>query len=250
MTDVAEIRSRSERDGAVVVRDEAVARKVDEVIEAINDVLELAGVRAERRPGELLPGSALNAFHREQRAEFLLVWEAIRRLVPLIELSVMGEIVGLARAVGVEHPILSSYPAVRLDLASQPETRNFPPHREMIDDLGSQNAAAIWIPLQDVGPDTGTGMLQVGLGSHRDELSEAEGAGGLKYQVEYAIENLEPVPMRKGDCLLFTFHTVHASGRFISDDGVRGSVQLRFDDLREPDYASRGWPQNFTVEGR
>jgi hypothetical protein len=246
-----------ERDGALLVRDEAVARKVDEVIEAINDVVELAlgrvGITAERRPGELLPGPTLNAFHGEHRPAFLLVWEAIRRLVPLIELSVMGEIVDLVRGVGVEYPILSSYPAVRLDLASQPETRHFPPHREMIDDLGSQNAAAIWIPLQDVGPDTGTGMLQVGIGSHREVLSEGEGEGGLKYQIDdprYASENLTPIPMRKGDCLLFTFHTVHASGRFIDDDGVRGSVQLRFDDLRDPDYAARGWPQNFTVKGR
>jgi hypothetical protein len=255
--DAHQIRSRFERDGAVLVRDETVARKVDEVVEAINDVLESAlarvGMTTERRAGELLPGPVLNAFHGEHRPAFLLVWEAIRRLVPLIELTALPEVIDLVRGVGVEYPILSSYPAVRLDLASQPETRHFPPHREMIDDLGSFNAAAIWIPLQDVGPDTGTGMLHVGLGSHRDEFSEAEGDGGLKYMIDdpkYAIDNLTAVPMRKGDCVVFTFHTVHASGRFTSDDAARGSVQLRFDDLRDPDYAARGWPQNFTVGGR
>jgi ectoine hydroxylase-related dioxygenase (phytanoyl-CoA dioxygenase family) len=255
--DTREIRSRFGRDGAVLVRDETVARKIDEVVEAINDVLETAlaaaGMTTERHAGELLPGPVLNAFHDEHRPAFLLVWEAIRRLVPLIELTALPEVIDLVRGVGVEYPILSSYPAVRIDLASQPETRHFPPHREMIDDLGSHNAAAIWIPLQDVGPDTGTGMLHVGLGSHRDQFSEGAGEGGLKYQIDdpkYAIEQLTAVPMRKGDCLVFTFHTVHASGRFTSEDAVRGSVQLRFDDLRDPDYAARGWPQNFTVGGR
>jgi ectoine hydroxylase-related dioxygenase (phytanoyl-CoA dioxygenase family) len=255
--DTREIRSRFERDGAVLVRDETVARKVDEVVEAINDVLEAAlaqvGMTSERRLGELLPGPVLNDFHDAHRTAFLLVWEAIRRLVPLIELTALGAVIDLVRGVGVEYPILSSYPAVRIDLASQPETRDFPPHREMIDDLSSGNAAAIWIPLQDVGPDTGTGMLHVGLGSHRHALSEGEGEGGLKYKIDdpkYAVDKLTAVPMRKGDCLVFTFHTVHASGPFTSEDGARGSVQLRFDDLRDPDYAARGWPQNFTVGGR
>jgi hypothetical protein len=254
---VSSTRSRYERDGAVHVRHEAIARKVDEVIEAINDVLEAAlarvGLTAERQPGELLAGPVLNEFHASHREDFLLVWEAIRRLLPLIELTALPEVVELVRGVGVEYPILSSYPAVRLDLSSQPETRHFPPHREMIDDLGSFNAAAIWIPLQDVGPDTGTGMLHVGLGSHRDEFSEGQGEGGLKYKIDdpkYAVDQLSAIPMHKGDCLVFTFHTVHASGRFTSENAVRGSIQLRFDDLRDPDYAARGWPQNFTVGGR
>src|SRR4051812_11973164 len=100
-----------ERDGAMLVRDEAVARKVAEVVEAINDVLEAAlarvGLAADRQPGELLPGPVLNEFHAAHRDEFLRVWEVIRRLLPLIELTAMPEVVALVRAVGVEYPILS-----------------------------------------------------------------------------------------------------------------------------------------------
>jgi hypothetical protein len=62
---------------------------------------------------------------------------------------------------------------------------------------------------------------------HRADLSEGEGDGGLEYQMgdpAYATDNLASLPMQKGDCVVFSFHTVNASGRFAADDAARGSV--------------------------
>jgi hypothetical protein len=227
------------------------------VIESINNVLVVRlrahGIPCEREPGQLISGAPVNELHAKHKDDFLRCWEVIRRGIALMQLTSMREVIQFARTVGVQEPILSSYPAIRLDLGAQPAERNFQPHREMIEDLGSSNAVAFWIPLQEVSSGAPVGTLLIGPGSHRDEIASAPGRGGLKYQVAdpaYFAEALHSVSLQAGEFVLFSFQTIHASGQMSDPDGLRGSIQLRFDDQADPDYASRGWPQNFSINQR
>jgi hypothetical protein len=53
------------------------------------------------------------------------------------------------------------------------------------------------------------------------------------------------VPMSAGDGLLFSAFLLHRSGTNRSED-IRCSLQFRFNDLAEPSYVSRGFPDPYT----
>lgn len=75
-------------------------------------------------------------------------------------------------------------------------------------------AHSVWIPLCDVGPDTGNGGLEIVPGSHR----LATGLGGshtpdlFRPYERHLRERLVPVSARAGDAVVYDTRTLHASG--------------------------------------
>jgi hypothetical protein len=57
---------------------------------------------------------------------------------------------------------------------------------------------------------------------------------------------LEPSELRFGEVLVFNQKLVHQSGRNISE-AIRFSIQVRFSDLCDSEYAARRWPSNHKV---
>ena len=114
------------------------------------------------------------------------------------------------------------------------------------EEIDATDMVTVWFPLTDATEENG--CLQIVPGSHKGEVLthcpgfdlktkkkiSKLGPGGLQipenlFQSEYAM----PVPMKKGDVLLFTKRTVHSALPNLSDE-IRWSFDLRYQPVGQP----------------
>lgn len=145
----------------------------------------------------------------------------------------------LLKQLGLEHPILEVPPLLRCDMPIQGQSI-FQQHQDYPYNIGSANSVTIWIPLQDTTEQEGA--LLVAPGTHTQGIfPNSRGIITAEHDFEF-----ESCPVKMGEVLIFDQKLVHQSG-FNRSDRIRFSIQLRFSDLRCPEYASRGFPINHKI---
>jgi hypothetical protein len=151
-------------------------------------------------------------------------------------------LISALKALGVQHPILDLEPQLRCDMPVCGQSV-FKQHQDWTYNIGSKNAVTAWIPLQDTS--VREGAPKVAPGSHKDGIYPHDNGVILdRYRFDFI-----DCPVRFGEALIFDQKIVHKSGVNMSD-GIRFSVQIRYSDLQDEEYASRGWPRNHVRESR
>jgi phytanoyl-CoA hydroxylase len=146
------------------------------------------------------------------------------------------------RHLGLVQPIISTRPEVRTDMPGDEQYMQ-PWHQDWRYGQGSVNAVTIWTPLRDVGVDDGT--IDVMPGSHlfgyleNEELDNPRRFSIVDPRIER--QDYLPAELRFGESIVFSQMLVHRSG-YNKSGLARVTVQQRFSDAAEPEFARRGFP--------
>lgn len=189
--------------------------------------------------------TALYAFFRQYRQDFISCGKQIQHLWSLHRLSLSDQVLELLRALGLEDPNISVRPVLFFNsphLAEQEFYWKTPPHQDWRSMQGSLDSIVVWLALVDV--DTRLGALQVVPGSHHRGLIADRFVNGFGQTDDFADADFVPVEMRKGDALFFSSLLVHRSGTNTADE-IRWSAQFRYSNLAEPTFVGRGYPHTF-----
>ena len=82
-------------------------------------------------------------------------------------------------------------------------------------------------------------------GSHLWGLQESQENGWYRHIEGLGDEQYESVEMEAGDVLIFSAFLVHRSGNNVTDS-IRWSCHFRYNDLEEPTFISRKYPNPYT----
>jgi phytanoyl-CoA hydroxylase len=120
-------------------------------------------------------------------------------------------------------------------------SRMFSPHQDYPYNRGSDNSIVVWIPLQDT--DIKNGCLKYSPHSHEGGFikgitSKTDRLEGMILSSDYEWED---APMLAGEVLLFSMFLVHKSGTNSTKDSIRFTVQVRYNDLADNNFAERGF---------
>lgn len=179
-------------------------------------------------------------FHRENQAGQHASVKACCSLPSLHALSSHTEILGCISGAGLRMPILDVAALMRCDMPIIGQ-RRFLRHQDYSYNIGSDNSVTIWIPLQDTGAQEGA--LLIVPGSHKNGIYPQQN-GTITKDFEF---DFVSCPVKFGQALIFDQKLVHESGTNQSDV-IRFSVQIRYSDLSDPSYQSRGWPSNYRIQ--
>jgi len=111
-------------------------------------------------------------------------------------------------------------------------------HQDWPSNQGSLNGVTVWVPLMSV--TTELGALQVIPGSHKRGALRHHN-GGVPLLDFPPQDGWIDLPMQEGDVLIMSSFLIHRSGENVTDR-IRLSAACRFNDLTEPSYIERGFP--------
>ena len=144
---------------------------------------------------------------------------------------------------GLKVPVLSLKPfpvVLASDLQVEGGYNFRPPHQEWPVMQGSHNAVVMWFPLHELSAEHSS--LEIYPGSHRRGVLDFEVSRcGSKVVCTDLGEPVRP-PITAGDIVLFSAFTVHRSAPTASR--LRRAISLRFNDLEDPSFVARGFPDN------
>ena len=192
-------------------------------------------------------------FYRTRKDLWVLAYDQVRQL-PGIYTQVDDDLLERIKKVsGIEFPALTSKIATRIDMPYGEGSAPTISHQDYPTHQGSFNSVTVWYPLQDTGFEEGT--VQVIPGSHLQglynfdsKLNDFVEPGKLRrvkdptsYLTEDPLnEKFVPVEVKAGQFLVFSTLLIHRSGLNKSKN-IRFCVNLRYNDLTCPEYASRKW---------
>ena len=145
----------------------------------------------------------------------------------------------LAHQAGIRFPAISGGGVSLLVNMPSDDHRLYRTHQDITYIPGSLNGITMWVPLQD--SPLSLGPLEVVPGSHKRGLLPTNGASDVKKNElvpPVPDEAFLPLPIKKGQCIVFSKFLVHRSGRNRSDN-VRYSLQFRYNDLASAEYQKR-----------
>lgn len=178
----------------------------------------------------------------ENKTAWIAAYDIIRMLPEAYCLAGSPVIVDAIKECGVFEPALSGADiSIRVDMPAGEGSMPFPPHQDYPYNKGSSNGVVVWIPLQDT--DEKLGCLKYSPRSHEAGFIPGVIPGtprleGMVLSEDYVFED---IPMLAGELLIFSMYLVHKSGVNSTKSSIRFSVQLRFNDLSNSDFAKRGF---------
>lgn len=110
---------------------------------------------------------------------------------------------------------------------------------------GSLNATVIWVPLVNVSRELGT--LEIIPRSHLWGLKDSNEDDWYRHIDGLSDEQYQAVPVEAGDALFFSAFLVHRSGDNVTDS-IRWSCHFRYNDLEEPTFISRKYPNPYVYK--
>ena len=110
---------------------------------------------------------------------------------------------------------------------------------------GSLNAMVVWVPLADV--PRKLGALEIIPGSHIWGLQGSREDEWYRRIEGLSDEQYESVEINAGDVLFFSAFLVHRSGSNMTDS-IRWSCHFRYNDLEEPTFVSRKYPNPYVYK--
>ena len=108
---------------------------------------------------------------------------------------------------------------------------------------GSLNAIVVWVPLVDIPQKLGA--LEIIPESHLWGLLESHQDEWYRHIEGLRDEQYQSIEMKAGDALFFSAFLVHRSGNN-QTDSIRWSCHFRYNDLEEPTFVSRKYPNPYT----
>jgi phytanoyl-CoA hydroxylase len=177
---------------------------------------------------------------------FMCCGKQVQQLISLHNLGTDSKITGILKELGLEFPIISVRPSMLFNsryLAKKEEYWKLGAHQDWRSSQGSLDSITVWFPLVDA--DAAIGALQVIPESHKLGLLESESVSYYgKIIDDFSDENYLQLEFEIGDVLLFSSFLVHRSG-INCTESIRWSVQLRYNNLAEPTFIERGFPNPF-----
>jgi phytanoyl-CoA hydroxylase len=168
-----------------------------------------------------------------------------QHLISLHRLSLCEEIVNQLITLGLKRPNICTRPVLYFNsrhLAKSEVYYKSPPHQDWRSMQGSLNAMVIWAPLVDVPRELGA--LELIPGSHIWGLQDSREDDWYRRIEGLRDEQYQSVEMDAGDVLFFSAFLVHRSGDNVTDS-IRWSCHFRYNDLEEPTFVSRKYPNPY-----
>jgi len=171
---------------------------------------------------------------------------AAQKIPIFYQLALSKKIIDLIKGLGLKHPVISQEPILMLDNQKTSRTTGdwkTPPHQDWRSRQGSLNAVTMWIGLVNVSPELGP--VEIIPGSHLKGLLPAnDDEWFLHVKKEFVDDtNFVSMPVDAGDAMIFSHFLVHRSG-INQTDNFRCSLQFRYDDLLEPTFMNRNYPNS------
>jgi len=239
------------RDGFAVAKGGIAQADLD----AVRD--DIWGVFA-RRAGAIgldVPGSGdheglsqlLLALFSRDRASYVAAARQTQYLATVHRLGLTPAILEMLSEVGVSVPSQSTRPVIHFmadGLRFENGYHKTPAHQDWRSVQGSLDGVTFWLPLYDVGFDDYP--LEVVVGSHRRGLlPSVDDAFGHRIADEAVPANeFRPLPLRRGDVVLFSGFLIHRTGTQ-GGDRVRIALSYRFNNAADPSYVARNYPMPY-----
>jgi phytanoyl-CoA hydroxylase len=185
-------------------------------------------------------------YFSKDSAGFINCGKTCQHLISLHRLSLRENIVSQLAALGVETPNICTRPVLYFNsrhLAKSEVYYKSPPHQDWRSMQGSLNAIVVWVPLADVSRDLGA--LEIIPVSHLWGLQESREDAWYRHVEGLRDDQYESIEIEAGDALFFSAFLVHRSGDNVTDS-IRWSFHFRYNDLEEPTFISRKYPNPYT----
>jgi len=247
------LRRELDRQGFIVARGALPLSLVAAVLDECRDVLRLQmerhGIRNASSVGAQFD-SMLGDLFRTSMQSYLAAARLTQYLPSLHRMGADGPILGIVRSLGLTRPVISTRPVVHVvsdDLVVPNGYHRTPAHQDWRSVQGSVDALVAWVPFVSVEP--GRSTLEVVPGSHRKGLLPSvphafgsEVAGGVYGDGDFV--SLEAAP---GDVVVFSMFLVHRTG---AGPGVRWAASFRYNNLDEPSFIERDFPNPYIYRPR
>lgn len=171
---------------------------------------------------------------------------AAQKIPIFYQLASSKKILDVIKGLGFKRPLISQEPILMLDNQKTSRTTGdwkTPSHQDWRSRQGSLNSVTIWIGLVDVTPELGP--VEIIPGSHLKGLLPAEDDDWFLHVKKENVNESEFVsmPIKAGDVMVFSQFLLHRSGTNQTDN-FRYSLQFRYDDLLEPTFMNRNYPNS------
>jgi phytanoyl-CoA hydroxylase len=170
----------------------------------------------------------------------------VQQLISLHRMGTDPRITGTLQELGLHSPIISVRPSMLFNsrhLAKKEEYWKLGAHQDWRSSQGSLDSVTVWFPL--VRSTAAIGALQVIPRTHKLGLLDSEAVSYYGKITEiFADEDYMQLEFETGDALFFSSFLVHRSG-INSTESIRWSVQLRYNNVEEPTFIQRGFPNPF-----
>ncbi|MBC8156390.1 MAG: phytanoyl-CoA dioxygenase family protein [Bacteroidetes bacterium] len=190
---------------------------------------------------------AMFTFFERDFTAFSNTGKTVQHTIGLHKLGISNDILDLVKGIGVAEPVIAVRPSMQFNSRFLSKDGNtywkLGAHQDWRNGQGSLDSVVVWFPLVPASEDLGA--LQVIRGSHLEGLRQADAAGYAGHIAE-AINEADYIQTEYevGDILLFSAFLVHRSGNNVTNN-IRWSVQLRYNNLAEPQYVKRGYPMPY-----
>jgi ectoine hydroxylase-related dioxygenase (phytanoyl-CoA dioxygenase family) len=244
------LRRALHRDGYVVTRGLLSSKAVGAVLSDCRGVLRLQaerhGIEGASAEGMAFD-AALPALFRASMPSYLAAAKLTQYLPSLHRLGVDDTLIGMLRELGIGRPVISTRPVVHIvsdDLKVPDGYYRTPPHQDWRSVQGSLDALVAWVPLVAAGPETNP--LEVAPGSHRMGLLRTvpHPFGTTVAEGQLPGDAFVPIDAAPGDVVFFSMFLVHRTG-LARRPGVRWAVSYRYNNLDEPSFVSRDFPNPY-----
>ena len=242
-----------DRDGYVVARG---LLNIDAVGAVLSDCRSVLRLQAERHgidgasAEDAAFDAALAALFRASMPSYLAAAKLTQYLPSLHRLGLGDALLGFLGALGIGRPVISTRPVVHIvsdDLKVPGGYHRTPPHQDWRSVQGSLDALVAWVPLVASGP--GASPLEVAPGSHRLGLLPAvpHPFGTTVASGQLPDDAFVPIDAAPGDVVFFSMFLVHRTG-LSRRPGVRWAVSYRYNNLDEPSFVARDFPNPYVYK--
>jgi phytanoyl-CoA hydroxylase len=236
------------RDGFAVAEGGISNAELDVVADEIRGVFarraEAIGLDVPRGSGHGAFSQLLLELFLRDRTSYLAAARQTQYLASVHRLGLAPAILRMLEEIGVAVPSQSTRPVIHFmadGLRIENGYHKTPAHQDWRSVQGSLDGVTLWLPLYDVGLDDYP--LEVVSGSHRRGLlPSVDDAFGHRIADGLVPEDaFRPLPLRRGDVVLFSGFLVHRTGAR-GGDRVRVALSYRFNNAAEPSYIERNYP--------
>lgn len=254
MDDAARRRALNE-DGVVVLRDFFDGTEPGDLADAFRDVfrrqMRRHNLASADQTGPAFDRSLADLF-KESMPSYLAAAKLTQYLPELHRLGVSEPLLATLFGLGLEQPAISTRPVVHIVSEALKVPGGYhrtPPHQDWRSVQGSLDAVVAWLPLVSAGADNAP--LEVIPGSHRSGLlpSEPHAFGNSVQAAAIDDAAFQAIEAEPGDLVVFSMFLVHRTGA-VQGDGVRWAVSFRYNNLAEPSFAERDYPNPYIYKPR
>ncbi|HWB62997.1 MAG TPA: phytanoyl-CoA dioxygenase family protein [Chitinophagales bacterium] len=171
-----------------------------------------------------------------------------QHLVSLHELGTEKKLIALLQSLGVAKPIISVRPCILMNnvgLDKEGDKGKYwrlPTHQDWYYNQGSLNSVTVWTPYTACNKELGS--VEYVPGSHLTGLQKTTDEHYGEMTESFADDKFITFDTEPGDIIVFYSLMVHRSG-VNSTNRIRWSTQFRFNDLLEPTFIERKFPNPF-----